>query len=139
MKLSTMEYRWKDYQSGVSFGLLACGVAFMAASLFMPIMPIEVYGLAITTIPAEAWALAVITASTMSIWGIYKNGRSKWSPLWRVAGYLIHLAIFLSLTAMAGVTVFGLYIAIYASVFFSTHMMFFIWINIADVINVFRS
>lgn len=134
-----MSYRWKDYQSGFSFGLFACGVAFMVASLFMPIMPPEVYGSAITTVPAEAWALAVIAASTMSLWGIYKNGRSRWSPLWRVLGYSIHLVIFLSLTAMAGVTVFGLYIAIYAAVFFSSHMLFFIYINVDDVINVFRS
>lgn len=139
MHKSTMNPKWKAQQAGFSFGLFACGISFMAASLFMPIMPVEVYGEAMTAISAEAWSLAVIAASTMSLWGIYKNGRSRWSPLWRVGGYSLHLVVFLMFAAKATETIFGLYLAIYSTVFFSTHMMFFIWVNIQDVRNVFRN
>lgn len=132
---STMDYRWRNYQAGFSLGLLSCGIAFMAASLFMPAMPTEVYGEAVTSIAAEAWSLAVIMASTFSLWGIYKNGRSRWSPLWRVAGYSMHLVIFALFAVLAANTVFGLYLTIYSTLFFSTHMLFFIWVNIHDVRN----
>lgn len=136
--LSTMDYRWKDYQIGISLGLLACGIAFMVAALFMPVMPEEVYGAAVTAISAEAWSLAVIGASTASLWGIFKNGRSRWSPLWRVGGYTAHVFIFVLFAIKATSTIFGLYLAIYSLVFFTSHMLFFIWVNIYDVGNVFR-
>lgn len=135
---STMNLRWKDYQAGVSFGLWVCGVAFMIAALYMPVMPIEVYGDAVTAISAEAWSLGVMAASTASLWGIYKNGKSRWSPLWRVTGYSMHLGIFLLFAVKAAATVFGLYLTIYSILFFSTHMAFFIWVNLVDVRNVFR-
>lgn len=135
---STMDYRWKDYQAGFSIGLWVCGAVFMATSLIMPVMPQEVYGEAVTSISAEAWSLSVIVASTASLWGIYKNGRSRWSPLWRVAGYLVHLIIFALFAVLAASTVFGLYLSIYSTAFFAPHMAFFIWVNRLDVLNVFR-
>ena len=138
VKKSSMNLKWKPYQSGFSFGLLACGISFMFSALFMPVMPPEVYGEAVTAISAESWSLAVMVASTASLWGIYKNGRSRWSPLWRVGGYSLHIAIFVLFSVKATATIFGLYLAIYSLVFFTSHMIFFIWVNIGDVRNVFR-
>ena len=138
MHKSTMNQKWKLYQSGFMLGLFLCGSVFMMISLMMPIMPEEVYGAAITVVPAELWSFSVVFASTMSLYGIYKNGRSRWSPLWRVAGYTLHLLIFSAIAVMATSTVFGMYMAIYAMFFFSTHMAFFIWVNLRDVCNVFR-
>ena len=135
---STMDKAWKLYQAGMSFSLLACGIVFMIAALFMPVMPVEAYGAEITAISAEAWSLGVIAASTMSLWGIYKNGRSRWSPLWRVAGYSIHTIIFILFAVKAAATIFGLYLTIYSTIHFTTHMAVFIWVNIGDVRNVFR-
>jgi hypothetical protein len=135
---STMDYRWKDYQSGFSFALWVCGAVFMCTALIMPVMPEEVYGEAVTSISAEIWSLGVMIASTISLIGIYKNGRSRWSPLLRVCGYFLHFIIFSLFAVLSASTVFGLYLTIYSSVFFAPHMAFFIWVNRADVLNVFR-
>lgn len=136
---STMDPTWKLYQLGFSFGLFACGSVFMGATWFAPVMAPEVYGAAIYNIPAEAWAFGVVLASTMSLYGVYKNGRSRWSPLWRVAGYSLHLLIFMALAILSATADFASHMAIYAVCFFSTHMAFFIWVNLGDVYRVFRS
>jgi len=136
---STMDQVWKLYQKGFSWGLFICGSVFMVSTWFAPVMAPEVYGAAIYAIPAEAWAFGVVLASTMSLYGIYKNGRSRWSPLWRVGGYLLHLVIFMALAVMSSFAAFGSHMAIYAVFFFSTHMVMFIWVNIGDIYRVFRS
>ena len=134
-----IEQSWKLYQKGFSFGLFVCGSVFMFATWFSPVMAPEVYGSAIYAIPAEVWAFAVVMAATMSLYGIYKNGRSRWSPLWRVGGYSLHLLIFMALAIMSATAAFASHMAIYAVFFFSTHMVVFIWVNLGDVYRVFRS
>ena len=130
---STMDQTWKLYQLGFSFGLFVCGSVFMGATWFAPVMAPEVYGSAIYAIPAEWWAFGVVAAATMSLYGIYKNGRSRWSPLWRVGGYILHLVIFMALAVMSIDAAFASHMAIYAVFFFSTHMVTFIWVNVGDV------
>jgi hypothetical protein len=135
---STMDQSWKLYQKGFSWGLFVCGSVFMFATLFSPVMAPEVYGSAIYAIPAEVWAFGVVAAATMSLYGIYKNGRSRWSPLWRIGGYLLHLFIFMALAIMSSDADFASHMAIYAVFFFSTHMVTFIWVNVGDIYRVFR-
>ena len=131
---STMDQTWKLYQLGFSWGLFVCGSVFMGFTIFTtPVMAPEVYGAAVYAIPAEVWAFSVVFAATMSLVGIYKNGRSRWSPLLRVGGYLLHLVIFMALAIMSSVAAFGSHMAIYAVFFFSTHMVMFIWVNVGDV------
>ena len=130
---STMDQTWKLYQLGFSLGLFVCGSVFMGFTIFTPVMAPEIYGAAIYAIPAEVWAFGVVLASTMSLYGIYKNGRSRWSPLWRVAGYSLHLLIFMALAIMSSFAQFGSHMAIYAAFFFSPHMVTFIWVNVGDV------
>ena len=130
---STMDQTWKLYQLGFSWGLFVCGSVFMFATWFSPVMAPEVYGSAIYAIPAEVWAFSVVFAATVSLVGIYKNGRSRLSPLLRVGGYLLHLVIFMALAIMSIDAAFASHMAIYAVFFFSTHMITFIWVNIGDV------
>ena len=130
---STMDQTWKLYQQGFSLGLFVCGSVFMGATWFAPVMAPEVYGAAIYAIDAEWWAFGVVFASTSSLYGLFKNGRSRWSPLFRVFGYILHLVIFMALAIMSSDAAFASHMAIYAVFFFSTHMVTFIWVNVGDV------
>lgn len=79
---------------------------FFAAALFwvgMTIYPAamgsEVYGAWAQTFEAEAWAGGYMGGSLLVIYGIHINGRWRWSPFLRIAGYSVLLALFAALAA----------------------------------------
>ena len=135
MKLSTMDKSWKTYQAGLMFSLFTLGCLFLLVSMNTVVMAPEVWGSAIYAIPAEAWAVTILAASTSSLYGIYKNGRSRWSPLWRVAGYFTHLIVFSGLAIMSSLAEFGSAMSLMAMTIMIPHMTVFIYINIGDVVR----
>lgn len=138
MKLSTMNKDMKSYQAGLMFSLFLFGVLFMLVSMQTVVMAPEVWGSAIYAIPAEAWSFAIMAAATMSIYGIYKNGRSRWSPLWRVGGYSILLVISSGLAIMSNLAEYGSAMSLFAMTLIIPPLTVFIYINIGDVARACR-
>ena len=72
-----------DSQFVVQIACLVLSILFHIRATLQetPIMPAEVYGAWITEYPAEWWAQAIMTASTIYIVGIIINGNWRWSPI----------------------------------------------------------
>ncbi|SEU03544.1 hypothetical protein SAMN04489858_12077 [Paracoccus homiensis] len=58
----------------------------------------SVYGHMAQNVEAEAWAAGFLGASLMVLYGCHINGRWRWSPVLRIAGYVILTVLFLLLT-----------------------------------------
>lgn len=73
--------------------LMVMALAFwiMAVRQDTPVMGPELYGLWVTSFPAELWAGSIMFASMFYLAGCYINGEWRWSPLLRLIGALWHI------------------------------------------------
>lgn len=105
------EFCWKVF---------ACGLGFLVLSLGWPdAMSPSVYGKAAYDVPAEVWSMAFMSASLLVIYGLHINGRKPLlTPLLRIAGYGLLLALFLYLILSAASAPDGAVIIVFGSLFF---------------------
>ena len=134
MPLSTMNKPWALVQLVFCLGFLFTGLNFLVLielGLFQ--MKQEVYGDAVYQVSSHAWALGHILPATLSLYGVLRNGTSRWSPLFRVTGYVIYLAIMLAFWFWSIQAAFGGVVSIYVQGFFAPVIVLFIAVNAGDV------
>ena len=95
-------------------------------------MPVEVYGEAVIAIPAELWAGVLLFANALHLFGLYINGRWRWSPLLRVVALLTHLTFSITFLTSAITAPVGDVVALF-SVGFATWNGRYLWINLCDL------
>jgi len=142
MRLSTMHPVWKKTQ------ILTQGLLFVAASLFWvsaawdagrEVMPEAIYGDAVALFEAETWARIILFASFIYLFGIYRNGRSRFSPFIRLAGAISHCALFSAFIYHASTAQYGDVVMIFCGAYFLPMHLWFTALNILDCINVVRA
>ena len=118
------------------FLFVAC-MFWIMAQIDDLVMPLEVYGRMVTAIPAELWAGVLMFANAAHLFGLYINGRWRWSPVVRVLALLVHLGFSIAFVSSALTAPFGDVV-----VLFSTGFAFwnarFLAINVGDVVRVHR-
>jgi len=117
------------------FRMMWCGVALLVAARIIPgAMAPDVYGQAAYDIDAETWALGFISAPLLVIYGIHINGRLRFSPALRIAGYLCLLGMFVYLICSAWHSPDGFIIVAFGAFFFVPSILRYLRINILDAV-----
>lgn len=138
MHLSTMNKPWALVQMVFCSLFLITGFNFlvMIELGYFQMRP-EVYGDAVYQVSSHAWALGHILPATLSLYGVLRNGTWRWSPVARVVGYVIYLAIMLAFWAWSFSAAFGGVVVIYVQSFFVPLIITFIVVNMGDVCRSF--
>lgn len=126
----------RDRSDQWSFALrmLTCGFLFFIASSVWPeAMPEDVYGSMAYDIDAETWSLGFMAASGLLIYGVLINGRWRWSPVLRIAGLSMLLAMFVYLVVSALHAPYGSVIVIFGGLFFVPEILIFLRSNVRDL------
>ena len=96
----------RDAQVDFALMLFGCAMAFwISVRVGMFTMPAEVYGPAVA-IPAALWSGLILFANATWLFGLYINGRWRYSPVVRllgVSGNLFFFSLFFATSAMAPV------------------------------------
>ena len=126
--------RHGDSQTVVQGAFLLLSILFFIAAKMKesPVMPAEVYGEWVVSIPAEAWAISIMLASVTHILGIIVNGNWRWSPALRVAGVTWQILTLGAFTIGSGAAVYGDSFALGCLVFALVHGLFLYW-NLGDL------
>lgn len=114
----------------VTFFGAAC-LFWVSAHLEIFTMPPEMYGAAME-IPAEVWSGLLVFSSAVWLFGIYINGRWRWSPLLRVAGCGGHLTFNLIFLWTSATAPMGDVVALF-SVSFALANARFLALNLRDL------
>lgn len=124
----------RNEQWGFCWGVFAAACLFMAGTFLSPnSMGQSLYGPYAQAIEAEAWAAGYIGASLLSIYGILINGRWRWSPMIRTAGFAVMSGMFgfLGFSAWAGAAD-GVVVWAFTFGFFLPQSLRFLFLNIRD-------
>jgi hypothetical protein len=97
-----------------------------------PVMPAEVYGVWVTSFPAESWATSLMLASAVYLAGIMINGTWKWSPLLRLTGAAWHTITLGMFSVGSAQAQFGDLFSLATAIFAAIHA-WFCWLNIMDL------
>lgn len=126
--------RHGDSQTVLQGAFLLLSILFFIAAKLKdsPLMPAEVYGEWVVSIPAEAWAISIMLASVIYILGIIVNGNWRWSPLLRLIGAGWQILTLGAFTIGSGAAAYGDSFALGCLVFGLVHAMFFVW-NVGDL------
>lgn len=117
-----------------ALSIFVIGVCFMFAAVFAPdVMTPAVYGDWAYDVDAEAWAGAFIASSALVLYGLHINGRWRFSPVIRAAGYLSLTALFFSIGVSSFFAENGLHLVIFAWVYFVPQCVRFLRISIVDM------
>jgi len=116
---------WKMFGSGLLF--------YLATTLWIDVMPPEVYGAMAHNIQSSIWSLGFMSSSGMVIYGISINGRWRWSPLLRIVGYVMLLMMFSFLAVSSLFSQYGAVVLIFSVVYFIPTIASFIKVNIDDL------
>jgi hypothetical protein len=113
-------------------GLILVGIAFGVLSAVDPeSMGPTVYGARAYAIPAEAWALGFVSASSLVIYGLHINGRRPmFTPILRLIGiaFLMWMFGFLAISAWGADD--GEPIVIFSVLFFGIDLVEFAWTDL---------
>jgi len=116
---------WKMFGSGLLF--------YLATTLWVDVMPPEVYGVMAHNIQSSIWSLGFMSSAGMVIYGISINGRWRWSPILRIAGYIMLLMMFSFLAVSSLFSQYGAVVLIFSVMYFIPTIASFIKVNIDDL------
>lgn len=80
-------------------------------------MDASVYGAAVVAIPAELWSGLILFANATWLFGLYINGRWRWSPFVRLLGIVSNLLFFSIFTLASKPGATGDTVTIFSAVF----------------------
>ncbi len=130
-----MILRDRDGQAWWAKRLFFVGVAFLLSELVLGnSMSPRTYGFAAYDVDASMWAQGFMAASALVLYGLFINGRwPLWSPLMRLAGWIMLSGLFLFLAISAWTAEDGLHIVIFAVVFFLPRTIPYAVMNARDL------
>lgn len=142
MQMSTMNHNYKHHQVMVQMHLFLVSTVFWVISNYYPtreMMSAADYGTLVVSIDAEIWAGCLMTSSTMYLYGLLENGRSVFSPFYRLFGALSNFLIyaFFAFSVMQDGNVN--FVLLFCVFFFCPMMLFGIINNGLDCVNTMRS
>lgn len=126
-----------QWMLAVPFFLISLGLWFAAIGTDGPVMDVEVYGPFVVGFPAEAWAGAIMAATTIWMLGILINGDWQGSPALRVAGTTAMVLILGAFAVSASATAYGDVLVIGGGVFALAHAVAAVWAA-ADMVHALR-
>lgn len=97
----------------------------------------EVYGPVVIAVPAELWSSVLLFANAAHLFGLYINGRWRWSPLVRVMALLTHSAFSITFLTSSVAAPFGDVVTLFSAGFAIWNLRF-LWINLGDLRRAIR-
>ena len=122
--------RAKQWRSAWSF--VACGLLFLAMSNIEPkAFSPEIYGYWAYQTPAEIWSAGFMVAGMFWVYGLHINGRAPlFSPVLRIIGVGMLLALFLMLIWSALTAPYGTIVVVFGGLFFVPELVRDLHVNL---------